>query len=395
MHDTNRGGLERHLDNGGSIGLDAFTPQRFRTIPDRASNHSTEDAANRAGTGIDRDMNEETLDLRDEVLSTSMFEEIVGSSEAICRVTAQVMRVAPSDATVLITGESGTGKELIARAIHRRSRRSRSVFTRMSCAVTPTSLMAAELFGYEKGAFTGANQGHAGRFEVANHGTIFLDEIGEMPSETQVALLRVLQEREFERVGGTQSIPVDVRVIAATNCDLAAAVRSGGFRLDLFYRLNVFPIHVPPLRERPEDILLLAKYLIGRSADKLGKSIRRVDKGTAELIEAYHWPGNIRELQNVIERAMILCDTDTFSIEAGWLPSEAEPGLGLQLLFLDQERELVEAALAETGGRISGPEGAARKLGVPRTTLESKIKSLRINKYRYRFAAREFSSELG
>jgi formate hydrogenlyase transcriptional activator len=349
----------------------------------------------RPGLAIDRDMNEETLYLCDEVLSTSMFEEIVGSSEAICRVTALVMRVAPSDATVLITGESGTGKELIARAIHRRSRRSRSVFTRMSCAVTPTSLMAAELFGYEKGAFTGANQGHAGRFEVANHGTIFLDEIGEMPSETQVALLRVLQEREFERVGGTQSIPVDVRVIAATNCDLAAAVRSGGFRLDLFYRLNVFPIHVPPLRERPEDILLLAKYLIGRSADKLGKSIRRVDKGTAELIEAYHWPGNIRELQNVIERAMILCDTDTFSIEAGWLPSEAEPGLGLQLLFLDQERELVEAALAETGGRISGPEGAARKLGVPRTTLESKIKSLRINKYRYRFAAREFSSELG
>ena len=214
------------------------------------------------------DLDEETLDLRDEVLSTSMFEEIVGSSDAICGVTAQVMRVAPSDATVLITGESGTGKELIARAIHKRSRRSRSVFTRMNCAVTPPSLIAAELFGYEKGAFTGANQRHAGRFEVANHGTIFLDEIGEMPSETQVALLRVLQEREFERVGGTQSIPVDVRVIAATNCDLPSAVRSGKFRLDLFYRLNVFPIHVPPLRERPEDILLLAKYFIERYAAK-------------------------------------------------------------------------------------------------------------------------------
>src|SRR6202049_2540979 len=189
--------------------------------------------------GINRDMNEETLDLRDEVLSTSMFEEIVGSSDAICRVTAQVTRVAPSDATVLITGESGTGKELITRAIHKRTRRSRSVFTRMNCAVTPPSLRAAELFGYEKGAFTGANQRHAGRFEVAHHGTIFLDEIGDMPVETKVALWRVLQEREFERVGGTQSISVDVRVIAATNCDLRAAVGSGNFRLDLFYRLNV------------------------------------------------------------------------------------------------------------------------------------------------------------
>jgi transcriptional regulator with GAF, ATPase, and Fis domain len=209
------------------------------------SNHFTDGAASRASTGIDRDMKEETLDLCDEILSTTVFEEIVGSSEAICRVTAQVMRVAPSDATVLITGESGTGKELIARAIHKRSRRSRSVFTRMNCAVTPPPLIAAEFFGYEKGAFTCANQRHARRFEVVNHGTIFLDEIGEMPSETQVASLRVLQEREFERVGGTQSVPVDVRVIAATNCDLPSAVRSGKFRLDLFYRLNVFPIHVP------------------------------------------------------------------------------------------------------------------------------------------------------
>ena len=313
-----------------------------------------------------------------------MFEEIVGSSEAICGVTAQVMRVAPSDATVLITGESGTGKELIARAIHKRSRRSRSVFTRMNCAVTPPSLMAAELFGYEKGAFTGANQRHAGRFEVANHGTIFLDEIGEMPSETQVALLRVLQEREFERVGGTQSIPVDVRVIAATNCDLPSAVRSGKFRLDLFYRLNVFPIHVPPLRERPEDILLLAKYFIERYAAKAGKRIRRVEKRTAELLEGYHWPGNIRELQNVIERAMILCDSDTFFVEEAWLQPEAEPWVGLQPSLINQERELIEAALAETRGRISGPDGAARRLGVPRTTLEYKIKSLRIDKYRYR-----------
>jgi formate hydrogenlyase transcriptional activator len=348
------------------------------------SNDFTDDAASRASTGIDRDMNEEALHLCDEVLSTNMFEEIVGSSEAICRVTAQVMRVAPSDATVLITGESGTGKELIARAIHKRSRRSRSVFTRMNCAVTPPSLVAAELFGYEKGAFTGANQRHAGRFEVANHGTIFLDEIGEIPSETQVALLRVLQEREFERVGGSQSIPVDVRVIAATNCDLPSAVRSGKFRQDLFYRLNVFPIHVPPLRGRPEDILSLAKYFIERYAAKEGKRIRRIEKRTAKLLEGYHWPGNIRELQNVIERAMILCDSDTFFVEEAWLQPEAEPWVGLQPSLINQERELIGAALAETRGRVSGPDGAAKRLGVPRSTLESKIKSLRIDKYRYR-----------
>jgi formate hydrogenlyase transcriptional activator len=356
------------------------------------SNHFTDDAGSRASTGINRELNEETLDLCDEVLSTTMFEEIVGSSEAICRVTAQVMRVAPSDATVLITGESGTGKELIARAIHKRSRRSRSVFTKMNCAVIPPSLMAAELFGYEKGAFTGANQRHAGRFEVANHGTMFLDEIGEMPSETQVALLRVLQEREFERVGGTQSIPVDVRVIAATNCDLPAAVRSGKFRLDLFYRLNVFPVHVPALRERPEDILLLAKYFIERYAAKGGKRIRRVEKRTAELLEGYHWPGNIRELQNVIERAMILCDSDTFFVEEAWLQPEAEPWVGLQSSLINQERGLIEAALAETRGRISGAQGAARRLGIPRTTLESKIKSLRIDKHWYRFDERERTS---
>jgi len=265
----------------------------------------------------------------------------------------------------------------------------------MNCAVTPPSLIAAELFGYEKGAFTGANQRHAGRFEVANQGTIFLDEIGEMPAETQVALLRVLQEREFERVGGTQSIPVDVRVIAATNCDLPAAVRSGKFRLDLFYRLNVFPIHVPPLRARPEDVLLLAKYFIERYAAKGGKKIRRIDKRTAELLEGYRWPGNIRELQNVIERAMIFCDSDTFFVEKAWLQAEAAPPAGLQPSLINQERELIEAALAETGGRIAGPDGAAIRLGVPRTTLEYKIKSLRINKYRYRFHAREFSSKVG
>src|SRR6204780_4998479 len=288
------------------------------------SHHFTDDAASRVSTENNRELNEEAIDLRDEVLSTSMFEEIVGSSDAICRVTAQVMKVAPSDATVLITGESGTGKELIARAIHKRSRRSGSAFTRMNGVVTPSSLMAAELFGYEKGAFTGASQRHAGRFEVANRGTIFLDEIGDMPGETQVALLRVLQEHEFERVGDTQSIPVDVRVIAATNCDLPAAVRSGKFRLDLFYRLNVFPILVPPLCDRPEDILLLAKYFIDRYAAISAKRITRIESRTVELLQEYDWPGNIRELQNVIERAVILCDSETLSVEEAWLRPKAE-----------------------------------------------------------------------
>jgi formate hydrogenlyase transcriptional activator len=342
-------------------------------------NHFTDDAGSRVNAE-----NGEAIDLRNEILSTSMFEEIVGSSNSIRRVTAQVMRVAPSEATVLITGESGTGKELIARALHKRSHRSRSAFTKMNCAVTPSSLMAAELFGYEKGAFTDANQRHAGRFEVANHGTIFLDEIGEMPVETQVALLRVLQEHEFERVGGTQGVPVDVRVIAATNCDLPAAVRSGKFRLDLFYRLNVFPIHVPPLRDRPEDILLLAKYFIHRYATSAAKKIRRVEKRTAQLLEQYDWPGNIRELQNVIERAVILCDSDTFSVDEAWLLPEPESDAGLRPLLSNQQREMIEAALTQTRGRVAGPQGAAAKLGVPRTTLESKIKSLHIDKNQYR-----------
>jgi formate hydrogenlyase transcriptional activator len=375
-----------------AFGLDAFTPVRRSAIPDGASNDFADHVLSRASTGTIGVINDHTLDLREGVLSTSVFEDIVGSSEAIYRVTAQVMRVAPSDATVLITGESGTGKELIACAIHKRSRRSRSIFTKMNCAVTPPSLMAAELFGYEKGAFTGASQRHAGRFEVSNHGTMFLDEIGEMPTETQVALLRVLQEREFERVGGTQSIPVDVRVIAATNCDLPDAVHSRKFRPDLFYRLNVFPIHVPPLRERPEDILLLAKYFIERYAAKGFKRFRQIEKRTAQLLQAYDWPGNIRELQNVIERAIILCDSETFFVEEAWLEPESARPAALRPSLSNQERELIQAALAQSQGRVSGPYGAATKLGVPRTTLESKIKSLRIDKHRYRLGAGDPSS---
>jgi transcriptional regulator with GAF, ATPase, and Fis domain len=329
-------------------------------------------------------LNEETLKVfDDDILSTSVFEEIVGSSEAIRWVTAQVLRVAPSDATVLITGESGTGKELIARAIHRRSNRSRWPFVCMNCAATPPSLIAADLFGHERGAFTGANQRRAGRFEVANHGTLFLDEIGDMPAETQVSLLRVLQEREFERVGGNRSIPVDVRVIAATNCDLSTEVGSGEFRRDLFYRLNVFPIHVPPLRERREDILLLAKYFIERYAANARKRIRSVNQRTAQLLEAYHWPGNIRELQNVIQRAVILCEADVFSVEEAWFQSTSGSRYDMRPPHSIQEKARIEAALEESRGRISGARGAATRLGIPRTTLEAKIKRLTINKYKY------------
>src|SRR5580658_448631 len=331
--------------------------------------------------------NEEDLNLCDEAISASMFEEIVGSSGAISRVTDQILKVAPSDATVLITGESGTGKELIARAVHRRSNRSRQPFISMNCAATPPALIAADLFGHEKGAFTGANQRRAGRFEIANRGTLFLDEIGDMPAETQVTLLRVLQEREFERVGGNRSIPIDVRVIAATNCDLSAAVDSREFRRDLFYRLNVFPIHVPPLRERREDILLLAKYFIERYTANAGKRIRSVDKRTAQLLEDYHWPGNIRELQNVIQRAVIVCGGQTLAVEEAWLSSLSHGLYELQEQRSSGEKERIEAALAECHGRISGPNGSARKLGIPRTTLESRIKKLRINKYQYQFAA--------
>jgi len=362
-----------------SIALDAFTRARLAARRDRTPDDF-------AGPEMLRVVNDETLNLCDDILSTSIFEEIVGSSEAICRVTAQVTRVAPSDATVLITGESGTGKELVARAIHRRSGRSRWPFISMNCAATPPSLIAAELFGHEKGAFTGANQRRAGRFEIANHGTLFLDEIGDMPAETQVTLLRVLQEREFERVGGNRSIPVDVRVIAATNCDLSAAVGSGEFRRDLFYRLNVFPLHIPSLRERREDILLLAKYFIERYAANSGKRIRSVDKRTVELLEAYRWPGNIRELQNVIQRAIILCDGDIFSVEDGWLRSTSESRYDPTSPRGSGEKERIEAALEESHGRISGSRGAAIRLGIPRTTLESRIKRLTINKYKYQSA---------
>ncbi len=334
----------------------------------------------------------ENLALRDEVDRASMFEEIVGTSKPLKAVLSHTAKVARTDATVLITGETGTGKELIARAIHKRSERSEHAFVSVNCAAFAPTLISSELFGHEKGAFTGATQRRLGRFELADGGTIFLDEVGELPSDTQVALLRVLQEREFERVGGTQPIKVDVRVIAATNRDLNAAVSSGSFRSDLFYRLQVFPIEIPPLRERREDIALLMEYFIDRYSRKARKNIRHVSQETLELLQSYAWPGNIRELQNVIERSVILCETETFSIDESWLPQQPHPFLiakpknqiELPRRLEEQEKNMIEEALKASRGRVFGPTGAAAKLGIPRSTLESKIKSLKIDKNHFR-----------
>jgi formate hydrogenlyase transcriptional activator len=325
----------------------------------------------------------ENLDLREEIDRSSMFEEIVGSCKPMRQVLKQVEKVAPSDSTVLILGETGTGKELIARALHRRSKRATRAFVRVNCAAIPQSLIASELFGHEKGAFTGALQRRVGRFEAADGGTLFLDEIGDLPMETQIALLRVLQEKEFERVGSNHPISVDVRMIAATNRDLPAAVAAGIFRQDLFYRLNVVPISVPPLRERAEDIPLLVEYFVGRFAKGTSKNIRHINKDTLEQLKGYDWPGNIRELQNVVERAVTLSETDTFVVDESWLKRESADSLPHESLsaLADREVEMIETALAESHGRISGPSGAAAKLGIPRQTLESKIRRLRIDKF--------------
>jgi PAS domain S-box-containing protein len=331
-------------------------------------------------------LQDENLALREEIDQAFMFEEIVGASPALKSVLSHVSKVAPTDSTVLISGETGTGKELVARAIHKHSRRADRAFVSLNCAATPASLIASELFGHEKGAFTGAVQQRRGRFELAHSGTIFLDEIGEIPTDTQVALLRVLQERQIERVGGSRAIPVDVRVVAATNGDLAAAIADGSFRSDLFYRLNVFPIHVPPLRKRREDIPILVEYFVKRFAEKMAKRIRRIETRTLELCERYPWPGNIRELQNIVERSVILCGSDTFSIDEAWLsqaPLRPDVGGGLPSALQDQEKELIEAALAKSRGKVAGPSGAAAKLGIPASTLESKIKQLGIQKGRF------------
>jgi formate hydrogenlyase transcriptional activator len=330
----------------------------------------------------------ENLALREQIDRDSMFEDIVGSSDVLRKVLRQVTKVAPVDSTVLLLGETGTGKELIARAIHKRSNRSERAFMAVNCAAIPPSLIASELFGHEKGAFTGATQRRLGRFESANGGTIFLDEIGDLPAEIQIALLRVLQEREIERVGGNRTILVDVRVVAATHRDLKALVAEGKFRDDLLYRLNVVPIEMPSLRDRADDIPLLVEYFIDRFGKRLGKKFRRIDKKTMKVFQSYHWPGNVRELQNVIERAVILSDGDTFCVDETWFSAQAprfsRSAVALSGALFRHEKEMIETALAQSQGRVSGPAGAAVKLGIPSQTLDSKIKRLKINKSRFK-----------
>ena len=301
----------------------------------------------------------------------------------------RVETVAPTDSTVLIYGETGTGRELIAHSVHKKSQRSGRAFVSVNCAALPPSLIPSELFGHEKGAFTGAMQRRLGRFELADGGTIFLDEVGELLPDTQVALLRVLQEREFERVGGGRPIRVDVRVIAATNRDLKTAVANGTFRADLFYRLNVFPVEVPPLRERKDDIPLLVWHFTQQFARRMNKVIDTISSAMMDALRRYHWPGNIRELQNVIERSVILCETEILSIDESWLPQQqflTEPRNQIELSrrLQAEEMDMIEAALKESSGRVFGPTGAAAKLGIPRSTLESKIRSLKIDKNSFR-----------
>jgi formate hydrogenlyase transcriptional activator len=335
----------------------------------------------------------ENVALREEIEHSSMFEEIVGSFESLRRVLGQLSKVAPTDSTVLISGETGTGKELIARAIHSRSNRSTRAFVRLNCAAMSPSLIASELFGHERGSFTGAHQRRLGRFESADDGTIFLDEVGEIPPETQVVLLRVLQEHEFERVGGNQTVSVDVRVLAGTNRNLRDAVADGTFRQDLFYRLNVFPIEVPALRDRVDDIPLLVEYLVDRYAKKAGKRIRSVSKSTLDLFQGYAWPGNIRELQNVVERAVVLCEGEIFCVDPSWLaPTSSNPTspttqtIPLVADLEEREKAMIENALRQAEGLISGATGAAAKLGIPRQTLECKIRKFGINLHRFRMS---------
>jgi formate hydrogenlyase transcriptional activator len=369
---------------------DAGAPSAFPADPgalyleDRAASHG----AYAEIQALKDRLQSENIILREEIDKTSMFEEIVGTSPPLRSVLSYVSKVAPTDSTVLITGETGTGKELIARAIHKRSPRSARAFVAVNCAAIPSSLIASELFGHEKGAFTGALQRRQGRFELADGGTIFLDEVAELPAETQIMLLRVLQEHAFERVGGSGPVRVNIRVIAATNRDLHTAVADGTFRADLFYRLNVFPLDVPALRERRSDVSLLVEYFTHRYAQRLGKRIRSVTKETSRLLQSYDWPGNIRELQNVIERAVIVCDSDTLSIDARWLsgrPLRTPPMASLSTGTLAaHEKDAIEAALTEAKGRVSGPFGAATRVGVPASTLESKIKALKIDKRRFK-----------
>jgi formate hydrogenlyase transcriptional activator len=361
---------------------------RFNPVKDDAGNivrwyHACTDIDDRMRA--EEQLREENVILREDIDHASMFEEIIGSSGALQPVLARVAKVARSQSTVLITGETGTGKELVARAIHRRSSRGEGAFVSVNCAAIPRDRVASELFGHEQGAFTGATQRHLGRFELAHGGTLFLDEVGELSMEVQAVLLRVLQEREVQRLGSSTPTAIDVRVIAATSRDFHAAIEAGAFRADLFYRLNVFPIPVPPLRERVDDIPLLVEYFVDRFARQIGKTIRRIDKKALEQLGRYPWPGNVRELQNVVERSIVVCETEEFVVDESWLAAPRTVVAGaLPSTVAAHERQLIEDALRATAGRVFGPTGAAVRLGIPRSTLESKIRSLGINKNRFR-----------
>ena len=324
--------------------------------------------------------------LQEDIVQRSIYEEIIGSSRSLQKVLAAIEKVASTDSTVLITGETGTGKELVAHAIHRRSQRCERALVKVNCAALPAELIASELFGHEKGAFTGALQQRVGRFEAANGGTIFLDEIAELSPEIQVSLLRVLQEKEFERVGGNRTIKTDVRVIAATNKDLWREVSEGRFRMDLFYRLNVFPVHVPPLRERVNDIPVLVDYFASRLARRTGKKISQIEKQSLCVMQQYSWPGNIRELQNVIERCVILAEGEVLRVESGMLTPEAPTVARAPITtgFGSDRKAQIEAVLRETRGKVYGPRGAASRLGLPATTLDSQIRALGINKHQFK-----------
>jgi len=365
---------------------DPFTPDQMTILIDvsRAIAVAVANAlANEEIARLRDQLEAENVALRDQLSRITKFEEIVGDSPSLRRALEAVGQVAATDATVLIAGETGTGKELIARAIHQRSHRAQGPLVKFNCAAIPETLLASELFGHERGAFTGAIERRKGRFEQAHGGTLFLDEIGELPPELQVMLLRVLQEREFERLGGSDPIRVDVRIIAATNRDLMEDVQAGRFRGDLYYRLNVFPLRLPPLRERPEDIPLLAAHFAAKHGERFGRAINRIDRRSMKLLESHHWPGNVRELENVIERAIILSRDDALRIERDALPHGNLTG-NINEKLRAQEREAIETALRASRGRISGPNGAARALGLAPSTLDLRIKSLGIDKFQYR-----------
>ena len=379
---------------GRLIGVATFTRVQQRAFPapelsvlqdvGRALSVAAANAlANEEIRKLREQLEEENIGLRAQLGQAPWFEEILAHSAALKRVLETIEQVATTDATVLITGETGTGKELLARAIHRRSPRARGPFIKVNCAAIPDTLLASELFGHERGAFTGAIERRKGRFEQAHGGTLFLDEIGELPQEMQVLLLRVLQEREFERLGGTHTLQVDVRLVAATNRDLAEDVRAGRFRSDLYYRLNVFPVHVPALRERPEDIAPLVAHFAQKYATRFSRKISRIDRQTLDLLQSHAWSGNVRELENVVERAVILSRDGVLHFDAATLPGTAVTNNNTEQ-FRSEEREAIENALSTSHGKVAGENGAAKKLGLPASTLEFRIKKLRIDKFRYR-----------